>query len=139
MEIYQSEKEFEKSFAEQVKWRKGWEYIKIPDVIPQKTKSGQYYIPSAHKRPFDGILATPYGNWAVELKYGKGQLKPHQEEILQQIGYLNGMAIVIWYKPGEGYRLKRWLKSEKESDKRWSEDWFPEMDILLDALDILLK
>ena len=128
--LYQNEREFEKSFAEQAKWLKGWEYIKIPDPIPVRTKAGNYYVPTAHKRPFDGILCTNWTNIAVELKYKNGRLKEHQRKILEQIAKLNGSALIIRYSPQKGFIVEYFWgeKLEKEVFSNLEEvfDWIEE-------------
>ena len=128
--LYNNEREFEKSFAEQARWLKGWEYIKIPDLIPVRTKAGNYYVPTAHKRPFDGILCTRRNNIAVELKYKSGRLKAHQRKILEQISELNEQAMVIRYRPQKGFVV------EYYQDGVWEKSFdFPDYNSLFDWID----
>lgn len=133
--LYNNEREFEKSFAEQAKWLKGWLYIKIPDVIPQKTRDGRYYVPEAHKRPFDGILVTEYGNLVMELKYGNGRLKDHQKDALQKVAHLNGQAMVLRYKPGKGYVIE-W--ADRIEDGFRKSDIITDLDKVLDYIEAMM-
>ena len=98
LKLYENEAEFERAFAKLCEYE-GLKYYKIPDVVPQRNKrTGQYYIPTARKRPFDGFLSTEFGLIALEFKYGNGQLKPHQWKVLQEITEKNGSAFVLRYK-----------------------------------------
>ena len=68
------------------------EFIEIPDVIPIRRDG---FIPKAKKRPCDGILATPTGNYFIECKYGKNVLLPHQKVNMQKINKINNSYYVV--------------------------------------------
>jgi hypothetical protein len=91
---YRNESEFEGAFATSAGLL-GCRYFKIPDAIVFK---GQKQI-TEHRRPFDGILSTPTGNIAIELKYAYNALELHQWGNLKIISNLNGKAFVCRFKP----------------------------------------
>ena len=64
-------------------------YIKIPDVIPLKGKI------TAHKRPFDAVIATPTWNWCIECKINYAKLADHQKAWQKKINSINGRFIVL--------------------------------------------
>jgi hypothetical protein len=68
-------------------------YIKIPDT--QMLNRNNRYDHKEKKRPFDGIIVTPTGNWCVELKYGYPKLMPHQKQNQDRINEINRSFIVI--------------------------------------------
>lgn len=72
-------------------------YYKIPDPIitKKKTQDRKNYIFTEQKRPFDGILVTPQGNYCVECKYNYTQLSQHQKDNLYHINSINGTGIVL--------------------------------------------
>jgi len=68
-------------------------YYKIPDTkMLNRQNRGRN---REEKRPFDAVLATPYGNACVECKYGYNTLKPHQARNKQDIDSLNGSFFVL--------------------------------------------
>jgi len=77
----------------------GCKYEKVPDAI--KTKSNMIkradgtYTMAAAKRPCDAFLSTPIGNIAIECKYNKGSLEPHQRVYMSELDNINGLAFVI--------------------------------------------
>lgn len=106
---FRNEAHFEKHFAEFATLR-GWYYFKIPDVIPYTKRSGMKGVPKAHQRPFDGILAMPFGNIAIEFKMQYNKLTQHQRTALHRIVLLNGLAFVVRYierKNNYVYQLER--------------------------------
>jgi len=76
-----SEKAFAKNFEAICIFTKGFQYLKIPDVVVTRemldnaSTRGRL---TARKLPCDGILITPAGVVCIELKYGYGSAKPHQ-------------------------------------------------------------
>ena len=93
---FRNEAHFEKHFKEVAPFY-GCAYFKIPDPIPFFKSSGRRGTPLAHRRPFDGMLATPMKNFAIELKFQYNGLEDHQKESLCRIREMNGMAYVVRY------------------------------------------
>lgn len=91
-----SEKIFEKELSH-VAAMHHCAYYKIPDpvVTAQKIKDRKNYMITEEKRPFDGVLVTPNGNYCIECKYNYNSLAPHQKENLERINSINGSAWVL--------------------------------------------
>lgn len=72
-------------------------YIKIPDpiVTNKKTQDRKNYMFTEEKRPFDGILVTPSGNYCIECKYDYNPMLKHQKENLEMVDNINEMAYVL--------------------------------------------
>lgn len=122
---FRKEKEFEQHFAISVALQYHWEYFKIKDVIPYSESSGLKGVPKSHKRPFDGMLAAPFGNIALEFKIDNGELKKHQWAALRKVRAINGLAFVLRYKwtvrGGEEYRIERPAEKECETEVMMTE------------------
>ena len=83
-------------------------YIKIPDqhCINAETRKRN----REDKRPFDAVLCTPKGNFAIECKINYNKAKLHQDYYLGTINALNGMAYIIravQLKSGWEYRIEK--------------------------------
>lgn len=88
----QSEKQFEdeiKRLAPVLKSR----YYKIPDTHMINKENRHKH--KEDKRPFDGVLVTPYGNYCVECKVGNNKLTGHQEETMKRINEINESFVVL--------------------------------------------
>jgi len=72
-------------------------YIKIPDpiVTAKKTQDRKNFMFTEEKRPFDGILVTPSGNYCIECKYEYNPMIKHQKENLELVERINGMSYVL--------------------------------------------
>ena len=68
-------------------------YIKIPDtqMITEKNRKSH----GEQKRPFDGVLVTPKGNFCIECKMDNGKLSPHQADYQKLINMANGSFFVF--------------------------------------------
>lgn len=75
-------------------------YIKIPDTKMLNKSNRQFN--REHKRPFDGLLITPKGNYCVEFKIDNRKLSPHQADYKKLINMVNGSFFV--------FRMKRLKK-----------------------------
>lgn len=76
-----SEKQFAKNFEDICICTKGFQFLKIPDIVVTRemldSASTRGRL-TARKLPCDGILVTPAGVVCIELKYAYGSAKPHQ-------------------------------------------------------------
>lgn len=134
LKLYENEAEFEQAFAKFAKLE-GLKYYKIPDVIPQKNKrTGQYYIPTARKRPFDGILSTEFGLIALEFKYQNGRLLSHQWKALQEITETSGSAFVLRYKWTKRKGSVFTIEVPIYSKDLWIYNIYDELDALLSGV-----
>lgn len=72
-------------------------YFKIPDpiVTAQKIKDRKNYMMVEEKRPFDGILVTPVGNFCIECKFNYHPLSTHQKDNLALIDSINDTGYVL--------------------------------------------
>ena len=87
----------------------GCEYEKIPD-----TKMINRYnrdMNREKKRPFDGVLVTPNGNFCIEAKVNSNKLMIHQEIIQDEINKVNKSYFVLRKRIG-----KRRINYQVEQD-----------------------
>ncbi len=75
-------------------------YFKIPDAKITKeritlAKKCKNYGFNEYKRPFDGVLCLPNGNFCIECKYNYNTLEAHQKENLEKVGRINDMGYVL--------------------------------------------
>lgn len=72
-------------------------YFKIPDptVTAIKTADRKNFMMTERKRPFDGILVTPAGNYCIECKYNYTALADHQKLNLDRINEINDTGWVL--------------------------------------------
>ncbi len=75
---------------------KGCMYLKIPDTKMINANNRHNHHES--KRPFDGVLATPTGNYCVECKVDNNKLSLHQEANQQVINKINDSFLVLRWK-----------------------------------------
>lgn len=71
----------------------GCAYFKIPDPKCINAKTRRYH--HEDKRPFDGVLVTPQGNYCVECKINSGKLLAHQDKNQRTINTINDSFIVL--------------------------------------------
>jgi len=83
-------------------------YIKIPDISKKNFTIGIKNTDS--KRPFDGVLITPGGNFCIECKYNYNTLMRHQELNQMRINNINKSFFVlrkVELKKGFEYRIEQ--------------------------------
>lgn len=115
------EQRFERNLQKLFEYQ-GCFYIKIPDtkMINRRNRKNHW----EQKRPFDGILVTKYGNFAIECKYQYNKLESHQREYLRAIHLKNGKAFVFrkrelkanTYYTAENYRGQKFIETDNLRD-----------------------
>ena len=106
--LHANEKAFERYFA-QLCATQGCVYMKIGDIIPTKARIAlmkQRGYSDEAKKPFDGILVTPNGNYCIEMKYNYNSLEQHQADNQSRINKINGSFFVIRNR-GDFYYLEQ--------------------------------
>ena len=66
-------------------------YEKIPDAIVTNASNRAKHRP----KPCDGILSTKKGNFCLEFKANKGDMKKHQKDYHEQVNAINNMHFVV--------------------------------------------
>ena len=89
---------FEQHLAETCKLL-GGHYEKHKDPIKMKQRKELWAekhmkVPEV-RRPYDGELSTPIGNFPVELKYGDNWLSPHQEKYGRLVTTINKLFFIL--------------------------------------------
>ena len=74
------------------------------------------------RRPFDGLLCLPSGNFTVELKYNNNSLEKHQKKAIGEIGDINGYSFALrkrmYYEVGDKIRIQTEYLIENYSDNK---------------------
>lgn len=86
------EKQLEKQI-EQIAGYFGCAYFKIPDSKSINRDNRHFH--REEKRPFDGILVTPFGNYCIECKINSRKLLTHQSKNERIINEINQSFFVI--------------------------------------------
>lgn len=82
----------------------GGKYYKRRDTIIDKSQRNKLKYGKSNysdvmgkdfKRPFDGLLCLPSGNFTVELKYNNNSLEKHQKDAIRKVGKINGFSFAL--------------------------------------------